>query len=54
MSESSSQVIAAWPECFPDKLSWCQGGEDKISLSGPMDWILRYIKAYLFKGCSHL
>ena len=50
MSENSSCLIAAWLECFPEKSSWCrneqvcQGGEMQTTLSGPTDWILRYIK----------
>ena len=48
-------VIAAWLECFPEKPSWCRNeqvcqGRQKVysSLSGPTDWILRYIKTTFF------
>ena len=47
--------IAASLECFPGKPSWCrneqvcQGGQKVYSaLSGPTDWILRYIKTTFF------
>ena len=30
MSEWSSRVIAAWLECFREKLSWCQGVKCKV------------------------
>ena len=41
----SWRVIAAWLECFPEKPSWCQSEQNVLSaLSGPTDWILRYIK----------
>ena len=33
---SSLRVIAAWLECFPDKLSWCRN-EQVCALSGPTD-----------------
>ena len=48
-------VIAAWLECFPEKPSWCRieqvcQGRQKVwsALSGPTDWILRYIKTTFF------
>ena len=38
---------------LPRQVELVPGGwEGLSSLSGPMDWILRYIKAYHFKGCS--
>ena len=47
----SDLALAAWLECFPEKPSWSWNEQvyqerQKVSsaLSGPTDWILRYIK----------
>ena len=51
----SDLVIATWLECFPEKLSLCrneqvcQGGQNMSNaLSGPTDWIFRYVKTVHF------
>ena len=39
---------------FPEKLRWClieqvcQGSKVKSGLSNPEDWVLRYIRTYLY------
>ena len=58
----SLRVIAAWLECFPKKPSWCRneqvcrggGGQNvQSALSGPTDFILRYVKTtFTFYGAS--
>ena len=52
---NSRCAIAAWLECVQEKPSSCrnehvcQGRKINVKLlSGPTDWILRYIKRYLY------
>ena len=56
----SWRVIAAWLECFPEKPGWCRNeqlcqGRQQLwrALSGPTDWILRYIKTTFTFTCEH-
>ena len=56
VGDYSSRVIAAWLECFPEKLSWSrneQVWQAYRPLSGPTDWILRYIETCLYLACSY-